>query len=114
MRTRQTTGTVSTPQQENDMGLFHPDDPISMPRTGGPKWSSSIADEFKDTIEPETWRKHDAQAAYDPDAMPAQYVRNPCEGDDDEPPPSLAMVLVYGISALVAVGCVAFLVGWLA
>jgi hypothetical protein len=46
--------------------------------------------------------------------MPAQYVRNPCEGDDDKRPPSLAMVLVYGISAMVAVGCVAFLVGWLA
>jgi len=114
MRARQTTGTVSTPQQENDMGLFHPDDPISLPRTGGPKWSSSIAGEFQDTIQPEQWRKHDAQAAYDPDAIPVQNVPNPCEGDDDTPPPSLAMVLVYGISALVAVGCVAFLVGWLA
>ena len=96
------------------MGLIHYDDPLALPRTGGPKWSASIAGEFQDTIQPETWRKHDAQAAYDPDAMPVQNVQNPCEGADDTPPPSLAMVLVYGISALVAVGCAAFVVGWLA
>lgn len=97
------------------MGLFHPDDelPASRRLVGAPKTDATIPGEFVDTVTPDTWRRHDAQAAYDPEAMPVQNVPNPCEGDDDLPPPSTAMVLVYGISALVAVGSVAFLVGWL-
>ena len=97
------------------MGLFHPDDdlPVSRRLVGAPKTDATIPGEFVDTVVPDAWRKHDAQAAYDPDAMPMQNVRNPCEGDDDLPPPSLAMVLVYGASAGLAVACVAFLVWWL-
>ena len=96
------------------MGLFHPDDPISLPRTGGPKWSASIAGEFQDTIQPETWRKHDAQAAYDPDAMPVQNVRNPCEGADDKrpvDPVECAARLIFGGAVLLGV---AWWQGWLA
>jgi hypothetical protein len=98
------------------MGLFHPDDdlPVSRRLVGTPKTSATIPGEFVDTVTPDTWRKHDAQAAYDPDAIPVQNVRNPCEADDDLPPPSLAMFLVYGASAGLVVAGVAFLVGWLA
>ena len=95
------------------MGLFHPDDPLAMPRTGGPKWSASIAGEFKDTMPPERRRQHDAQAAYDPDAMPEQYVRNPCEGADDKRPADLtewAARAIYGGAVLLGL---AWWMGWL-
>lgn len=102
------------------MGLFHPDDPIALPRTGGPKWSSSITGEFQDTMQPEHWRKHDAQAAYDPDAMPVQDVRNPCEGDDDLRPGGFGAVLAVWLAGgvVVVVGTLAVLglankYGWL-
>ena len=95
------------------MGLIHYDDPLAMPRTGGPKWSASIAGEFQDTIQPEQWRKHDAQAAYDPDAMPVQTVRNPCEGADDKRPADLtewAARAIYGGAVLLGL---AWWMGWL-
>ena len=97
------------------MGLFHPDDdlPTSRRLVGAPKTDATIPGEFLDTVVPESWRKYDAQAAYDPEAIPLQNVPNPCEGDDDLPPASSAMVLVYGISAVVSLWALAFLLGWL-
>jgi len=87
------------------MGLFHPEELPWARRAlvGAPKASSSIHGEFVDTAQhPEQPDpRHDAQAAYDPDAMPVQNVRNPCEGDDDHRPGgeggSIAVWLAAGV-----------------
>lgn len=78
---------------------------ITWARTGGPKPGATIPGEFLDTIAPDTWRQHDAQAAYDPDAVPLQNVPNPCEGDDDVRPVPGAGPVVWlaGGVALLAV-----------
>jgi hypothetical protein len=99
------------------MGLFHPEELPWARRAlvGAPKASSSIHGEFLDTAQhPEQPDpRHDAQAAYDPDAMPAQYVRNPCEGDDDKRPADpveWAARLIFGGSVLLGL---AWWMGWL-
>jgi hypothetical protein len=111
------------------MGLFHPEELPWHRRAlvGAPKTSSSIHGEFVDTAQPpHTPRgflptqhpeqpdpRHDAQAAYDPDAMPVQTVRNPCEGADDKRPADLtewAARAIYGGAVLLGL---AWWIGWL-
>jgi hypothetical protein len=94
------------------------------PLVGAPKASESIHGEFVDTAQPtHTPRgflptqhpeavdpRHDAQAAYDPDALPVQNVRNPCEGADYKRPMGWLGATVYlGSAALVLA-----LAGWAA
>ena len=97
------------------MGFFHPDDdlPVSRRLVGAPKTDATIPGDFVDTVVPDSWRKHDAQAAYDPDAMPAQYVPNPCEGADDKRPADpveWAARLIFAGAVLLGV---AWWQGWL-
>ena len=110
------------------MGLFHPDDdlPVSRRLVGTPKASSSIHGEFVDTAQPlNTPRgflptqhpeqpdpRHDAQAAYDPEAMPVQNVPNPCEGDDDRRPLGWIGALPYIGSAVLVIALAALAAGW--
>ena len=103
------------------MVLFHPDDdlPVSRRLVGTPKTSATIPGEFVDTVTPDTWRKHDAQAAYDPDAIQVQNVRTPCEAAEVRAhvrayAAEQVRELVYGVSAGLVVAGVAFLVWWLA
>jgi hypothetical protein len=81
--------------------------------TQGPKTGATVPGEFVDTVQPEQWRKHDAQADCDPDALPAQNVRNPAERADDKRPADpveWAARLIFGGAVLLGL---AWWKGWL-